>query len=144
MIPNLNLNWLQLNEHAIFVTAYRKYFQFMSAIKWLFRIIVPIHGICETFRDKAFYGSFFCNLWMEIQLCKATTALPSEGIVFMDSMLCPQPNMMWAFSILHCWLCLHCADIWVKAWEDNAPFPSFLQNTGQDNVEEGVHVEVGW
>lgn len=57
VIPNLNLNWLQLNEHAIFVTAYRKYFQFMSAIKWLFRIIVPIHGICETFRNKAFYGS---------------------------------------------------------------------------------------
>ena len=46
VILSLNLNWLQLNEHAIFITAYNEYFQFMCAIEWLFRITVPVHGIC--------------------------------------------------------------------------------------------------
>lgn len=40
-------------------------------------------------------------------------------------------------------LCLHGADIWVKAGEDYSPFAAFLQNTGQDDVEVAVHVEVG-
>lgn len=41
-------------------------------------------------------------------------------------------------------LCLHAADVRVEAGEDNASFPAFLQNTGQDDIEEGIHVEVGW
>lgn len=37
----------------------------------------------------------------------------------------------------------HGADIRVEGGEDDASFASFLQNAGQDDVEEGVHVEVG-
>lgn len=37
----------------------------------------------------------------------------------------------------------HCADVGVEAGEDDASFPSLLQNTGQDDIEVGVHVEVG-
>lgn len=39
---------------------------------------------------------------------------------------------------------LHGADIRVKTGEDNASFAAFLQNAGQDGVEVGIHVEVGW
>lgn len=37
----------------------------------------------------------------------------------------------------------HCADVGVEAGEDDASFPSLLQNAGQDDIEVGVHVEVG-
>lgn len=37
----------------------------------------------------------------------------------------------------------HGANIWVKTGEDDASFSRFLQNAGQDGVQEGVHVEVG-
>lgn len=37
----------------------------------------------------------------------------------------------------------HCADVWVEAGEDDASLPTFLQNAGQDGVQEGIHVEVG-
>lgn len=40
-------------------------------------------------------------------------------------------------------VCLHDADVWVKAGEDNAAVPAILQDAGQDDVQEGVHVEVG-
>lgn len=39
--------------------------------------------------------------------------------------------------------CLHCADVWVEAGEDNAAVAAVLQYAGQDDVQEGVHVEVG-
>lgn len=38
---------------------------------------------------------------------------------------------------------LHCANIWIKTWEDYSPFASVLQYTGEDNVQELVHVKVG-
>lgn len=40
-------------------------------------------------------------------------------------------------------VCLHDADVWVKAGEDNAAVPALLQDAGQDDVQEGVHVKVG-
>lgn len=39
--------------------------------------------------------------------------------------------------------CLHYADVWVEAGEDNAAVAAVLQYAGQDDVQEGVHVEVG-
>lgn len=39
--------------------------------------------------------------------------------------------------------CLHCADIRVEAGEDDAAISTFLQNAGQDDVQESVHVKVG-
>lgn len=43
-----------------------------------------------------------------------------------------------------CPSCLHGADVWVKAGEEDPSFSTFLQNTGKDDVEVGVHVEVRW
>lgn len=54
-----------------------------------------------------------------------------------------QHNQIKVIFILSCQLCLHRADIWVEAGEDDAPFSASLQNTGQDDIEEGIHVEVG-
>lgn len=39
--------------------------------------------------------------------------------------------------------CLHYADVWVEAGEDNAAVAAVPQYAGQDDVQEGVHVEVG-
>lgn len=39
--------------------------------------------------------------------------------------------------------CSHGADVGVKAGEDDTSFAAFPQHAGQDDVEEGVHVEVG-
>lgn len=41
-----------------------------------------------------------------------------------------------------CPLCLHGANVWVKAGEEYPSFTAFLQNTGKDDVEVGIHVEV--
>lgn len=38
---------------------------------------------------------------------------------------------------------LHCADVGVEAGEDDASFPSLLQNAGQNDIEVAVHVEIG-
>lgn len=48
-------------------------------------------------------------------------------------------------SIVHCHLLrdLHGADVRVEAGENDAPLAGFLQHAGQDDVQVGVHVEVG-
>lgn len=57
----------------------------------------------------------------------------------LDSTKCLQPNQTWTSFIF----CSHGADVRVEAGEDDASLSSFLQNAGQDDVEIGVHVEVG-
>lgn len=46
-------------------------------------------------------------------------------------------------GVLVLFLTHHGADIWVKAGEDNTSFPASLQDTGQDDIQVGIHVEVG-
>ena len=42
------------------------------------------------------------------------------------------------------WVCqrIHGAHVWVKAGEHDAPLAGHLQNAGQDDVQERVHVEI--